>query len=57
MIKPFLKGKAFLEDIQNALKEIEKLHVWWLGQSGFLVQWNGEPVSYTHLTLPTIYSV
>ena len=42
MIKPFLKGKAFLEDIQNALKQIEKLHVWWLGQSGFLVQWNGE---------------
>ena len=42
MIKPFLKGKAFLEDIQNALKEIEKLHVWWLGQSGFLIQWNGE---------------
>ena len=42
MIKPFLKGKAFLEDVQNALKEIEKIHVWWLGQSGFLVQWNGE---------------
>ena len=42
MIKPFLKGKAFLEDIQNALKQIEKLHVWWLGQSGFLIQWNGE---------------
>lgn len=41
MISPWLKDDAFLEDFRRA-EAIEpgSLHVWWLGQSGFLVQWN-----------------
>ena len=41
MIKPVLKDEAFLEDVRRARDEPERLHLWWLGQSGFLVQWQG----------------
>lgn len=39
MIKPILQDDAFLTDIHSAPPD--RLHVWWLGQSGFLVQWSG----------------
>jgi L-ascorbate metabolism protein UlaG (beta-lactamase superfamily) len=39
MIKPALQDDAFLEDISRARGDTEQLHLWWLGQSGFLVQW------------------
>ena len=42
MIKPLLQGDAFLEDVRNALNAKGELHIWWLGQSGFLVQWCNE---------------
>ena len=41
MIKPVLQDDAFLEDIALAGKQPDKLHLWWLGQSGFLIQWQG----------------
>lgn len=42
MIKPILQDDAFLEDVLRARAESpEQLHLWWLGQSGFLVQWQG----------------
>lgn len=41
MIRAFQKDEALLEDVRRSLGEPEKLHVWWLGQSGFLVQWAG----------------
>jgi L-ascorbate metabolism protein UlaG (beta-lactamase superfamily) len=31
-----------LEDVQRAKKRTDHLHLWWLGQSGFLVQWQGQ---------------
>lgn len=40
MIKPLLQDDALLEDIRSAPKSDDWFHVWWLGQSGFLVQWN-----------------
>jgi L-ascorbate metabolism protein UlaG (beta-lactamase superfamily) len=39
MIKPILQDEAFLEDVSRAKSEPDKLHLWWLGQSGFLVQY------------------
>jgi L-ascorbate metabolism protein UlaG (beta-lactamase superfamily) len=39
LIKPVLKNEALLEDIRKASTEQEAFHLWWLGQSGFLVQW------------------
>jgi L-ascorbate metabolism protein UlaG (beta-lactamase superfamily) len=41
MNKPFRQDDAFIEDVEKALTEPERLHLWWLGQSGFLVQWQG----------------
>ena len=31
----------FLADVAAARAVPEQLHLWWLGQSGFLVQWQG----------------
>ena len=36
MIQPALSGDALLADIRRSA-----FHVWWLGQSGFLVQYQG----------------
>jgi L-ascorbate metabolism protein UlaG (beta-lactamase superfamily) len=41
MIKPVLQDESLLEDVRRARDEPDRLHLWWLGQSGFLVQWQG----------------
>jgi L-ascorbate metabolism protein UlaG (beta-lactamase superfamily) len=41
MIKPLLQDEAFLADVIRAKRNPEQLHLWWLGQSGFLIQWLG----------------
>jgi L-ascorbate metabolism protein UlaG (beta-lactamase superfamily) len=41
MIKPVKQDDAFLEDVAWAKKRPEQLHLWWLGQSGYLIQWQG----------------
>ena len=41
MIEPLLADAALLEDIEAARREPGALHLWWLGQSGYLVQWEG----------------
>ncbi|HYE32492.1 MAG TPA: MBL fold metallo-hydrolase [Methylomirabilota bacterium] len=41
MIKPLLQGEALLREIAQARQEPDHLHLWWLGQSGFLIQWQG----------------
>ena len=40
MIKPHLQGESFLSDISNADNLKNGLHLWWIGQSGFLIKWN-----------------
>src|SRR5437867_2629552 len=39
MIQPALKDDALLADVKAAGRDADQLHLWWLGQSGFLVQW------------------
>jgi L-ascorbate metabolism protein UlaG (beta-lactamase superfamily) len=41
VIKPVLQDDAFLEDVFRAKSNPDQLHLWWLGQSGFLIQWQG----------------
>lgn len=41
MMKPILQDAAFLADVKAARAQSGDLHIWWLGQSGFLVQWQG----------------
>jgi L-ascorbate metabolism protein UlaG (beta-lactamase superfamily) len=36
-----LQDDAFLADVEAARADATSLHLWWLGQSGFLVQWRG----------------
>ena len=43
MLKPaFQKDQALLADIERAAQTPDKLHIWWLGQSGFLLQYGGK---------------
>lgn len=42
MKKSKLKDDAFLTDIREAMKDSSKLHLWWLGQSSFLIQYQGK---------------
>ena len=44
MIEPLLADDAFLADVEAARAE-PGLHVWWLGQSGFLLQRGGDASS------------
>lgn len=41
MIQPLLRDEALLADIHAGRQEPDVLHLWWLGQSGYLVQWQG----------------
>lgn len=41
MIVPLLSGDALLADIRDARERPDELHLWWLGQSGFLVASQG----------------
>jgi len=36
--KPLLQDQAFLADLEQADQEPNGLHIWWLGQSGFLIR-------------------
>ena len=43
MLKPaFQKDDDLLADIEQARVQTDTLHIWWLGQSGFLLQYNGK---------------
>jgi L-ascorbate metabolism protein UlaG (beta-lactamase superfamily) len=44
MIKPVLQDDGFLQDVFQAKRNLDQLHLWWLGQSGFLIQWQGDHV-------------
>lgn len=47
MIVPYKKDEALLADMRVAASEQPAaLHVWWLGQSGFLVEWAGQRVLF-----------
>ncbi len=41
MILPKLKDRVLLDDIRAAANAREHFHLWWLGQSGYLLQWQG----------------
>lgn len=41
MKSAYQKDDAFLAEVRAAKASPDILHVWWLGQSGFLLAWNG----------------
>lgn len=46
MIVPRLAQDALLADIADARQDQDALHLWWLGQSGFLVHWQDRLVLF-----------
>lgn len=42
MIKPILQDEALLANVVAARENFDRFHLWWLGQSGFLLQWQGK---------------
>lgn len=42
MIEALQKNESLLADIREAGKSAGQFHFWWLGQSGFLIQWRGK---------------
>ena len=42
LISPLLMNGELLKDIKEAEKDHTSFHLWWLGQSGFLIQWKGK---------------
>jgi L-ascorbate metabolism protein UlaG (beta-lactamase superfamily) len=42
LIKPYQQDEALMEDIHRYKTLAEGFRVWWLGQSGFLLQWQGK---------------
>lgn len=42
MIQPLQSNETFLADVAQAKQATNTLHLWWLGQSGYLVQWQGQ---------------
>jgi len=44
MIVPVQKDDEFLTDFHEADKVSGAIHVWWLGQSGFLIKWAGRGI-------------
>lgn len=46
MQTPALQDDALLADVRAARAQPDRLHLWWLGQSGFLLQWQGRHVLF-----------
>ncbi len=42
LIAAFQKDEVLLHDIQQHCQNTEGFRIWWLGQSGFLIQWQGK---------------
>src|SRR5215470_7895400 len=44
MIKAFKKDKDLIDELESLLSDKNSFYLWWLGQSGFLLQWKGKRV-------------
>lgn len=42
MIPARLKDKELLNEVERFADDKDNFHLWWLGQSGYLISWNGE---------------
>ncbi|HEU4903141.1 MAG TPA: MBL fold metallo-hydrolase [Flavisolibacter sp.] len=44
LIRAFLKDDEFVRDVEQKAADGEHFWLWWLGQSGYLLQWQGKRV-------------
>ncbi len=46
LIPAIKKDEALVEEMDSLLSDKKHFHLWWLGQSGFLLQWKGQRVIF-----------
>lgn len=46
MIKAFQKDEILLKDIKSSIQKKDGFRIWWLGQSGFLIQFQGKHILF-----------
>jgi L-ascorbate metabolism protein UlaG (beta-lactamase superfamily) len=44
LIPAILKDEALIAEMDSFKNDEKHFHIWWLGQSGFLLQWNGKRI-------------
>lgn len=44
LIPAKIKGEAFISEVEKYLADSQHFHLWWLGQSGYLLVWKGKKV-------------
>ncbi len=44
LIPAILKDEALIAEMDSLLNDEKQVHLWWLGQSGYLLQWKGKRV-------------
>jgi L-ascorbate metabolism protein UlaG (beta-lactamase superfamily) len=44
LIKATKKDEVLINEMDSLLNDDEHFHIWWLGQSGFLLQWKGKRI-------------
>jgi L-ascorbate metabolism protein UlaG (beta-lactamase superfamily) len=44
LISPIKKDMELIEEMDSFISDRDNLYIWWLGQSGFLLQWNGKRI-------------
>src|SRR6058998_3244925 len=44
LIQAFKKEEALVKEMDSLNSDEKDFYLWWLGQSGFLLQWNGKRV-------------
>lgn len=44
LIPAYKKDQALLQEMDSLVKDERQFHLWWLGQSGYLLQWKGKRV-------------
>ena len=44
LIAAIKKNEELIAEMDSLLDDTTQFHIWWLGQSGFLLQWKGQRV-------------
>ena len=44
LIPAVIKDEAFIAEVESYQHDEEHFHLWWLGQSGYLLSWKGKRV-------------
>lgn len=39
-----MKDEAFISDVERYVADVDHFHLWWLGQSGYLLLWKGKRI-------------